>query len=345
MQLSGRPLLDNAADNALFAGRKQILVKLQQSLKAGYNCLVSGPPGSGKTSSVRALMYRLHHGPTPWPVIFVRANEAASAGDVLQLVLQSLDYGERNDDRPPASLPSVQLVDQLAERVKARLDQARVSQLIVIEDIKAAAGLALFGGVRDEVWQIDAQWVVTTSSSHAAGLRQPPADVFFETAVELGPLTPDEGADLLRRRMTDQEFADLWDFVPAGALETPRRLIEVARELTEAPAVGGSRLNISRGLEARRVALAAQSRPAQMLAQELEVLGWASASDERLLARLGWTRPRVVQVMAELELGGLVDMREESTGRGRPRKLYRLKPITEFVDPTDPGAPNGPESP
>jgi AAA domain len=345
MQLSGRPLLDNAAGNALFAGREPVLAKLQQSLKAGYNCLVSGSPGSGKTSSVRALMYRLHQGPTSWPVIYVRANQATSAGDVLQLVLRSLDQSGLNDDRSPAPMLTVQLIDQVAERVKAGSDQAVAGQLVVIEDIKAAAGLALFGGLRDELWQVDAQWVVTTSSSHAAGLRQPPADVFFETSVELGPLTPDEGADLLRRRMTDQQFADLWDFVPAGALETPRRLIEVARELIEQPAVGGSRLNIGRGLEARKAALAAQNRPAQMLAQELEVLGWASASDERLLARLGWTRPRVVQVMAELEQGGLVDMREESTGRGRPRKLYRLKPITEFSDPGDPADPNGPESP
>ena len=68
-----------------------------------------------------------------------------------------------------------------------------------------------------------------------------------------------------------------------------------------------------------------------MLAQVLEVLGWVSASDERLLDRMGWTRPRVVQVMAELSEGGLVQMREESTGRGRPRKLYRLTPAPEFA--------------
>ena len=73
-----------------------------------------------------------------------------------------------------------------------------------------------------------------------------------------------------------------------------------------------------------------------MLAAELEALGWASASDERLLDRIGWTRPRVVQVIAELESRGLVDMREENTGRGRPRKLYRLTPAERFTDP-DPG--------
>ena len=77
-----------------------------------------------------------------------------------------------------------------------------------------------------------------------------------------------------------------------------------------------------------------------MLAQELEALGWASASDERLLVRMGWTRSRVVQVIAELEGEGLVEMREESTGRGRPRKLYRLKPPADFGSPD----PDGPTS-
>jgi hypothetical protein len=67
-----------------------------------------------------------------------------------------------------------------------------------------------------------------------------------------------------------------------------------------------------------------------MLAGEIDALGWVSASDERLLDRMGWTRPRVVQVIAELESRGLVNMREENTGRGRPRKLYRLTPAADF---------------
>jgi predicted ArsR family transcriptional regulator len=48
---------------------------------------------------------------------------------------------------------------------------------------------------------------------------------------------------------------------------------------------------------------------------------------------MGWTRPRVVQVIAELESRGLVEMREERIGRGRPRKLYRLTPAADFRGP------------
>ena len=109
--------------------------------------------------------------------------------------------------------------------------------------------------------------------------------------------------------------------------------MEIARELTAEPAVGGRRLNIGSGHRARAEELQEVSRPARMLAAEIDALGWVSASDQRLLDRMGWTRPRVVQVIAELESRGLVEMREERTGRGRPRKLYRLTPAADFRGP------------
>jgi predicted ArsR family transcriptional regulator len=87
---------------------------------------------------------------------------------------------------------------------------------------------------------------------------------------------------------------------------------------------------------ARAEALENVSRPARMLAQELEAIGWAAASDERLLDRLGWTRTRVIQVIGELRDEGLVQMREERRGRGRPRKLFRVVPAAEFTPRSDP---------
>ena len=194
-------------------------------------------------------------------------------------------------------------------------------------------GLRSSGALRDEVWRVDALWLVTTSTAQVAGLLRPPADVFFETTVELGPLTTRTQRELLRRRLDDPDSASSTEVISIAAESAggqPRRLLEVARELAAEPTVGGARLNTGRGLKARTAALAKCSRPARMLAQELEALGWVSASDERLLSRMGWTRPRVVQVIAELEGGGLVEMREENTGRGRPRKLYRLTPAADF---------------
>ena len=63
MRLSGRPLLDNDADQEVFVGREPELLALRRSLTTGLNCLVIGDPGSGKTSLVRALMFRLRSEP------------------------------------------------------------------------------------------------------------------------------------------------------------------------------------------------------------------------------------------------------------------------------------------
>jgi predicted ArsR family transcriptional regulator len=68
-----------------------------------------------------------------------------------------------------------------------------------------------------------------------------------------------------------------------------------------------------------------------MLAVELEALGGASASDDRLLSRMGWTRPRAVQVLAEMEKAGLVTASSEKTGQGRPRKVYKVVSPTQYL--------------
>jgi predicted ArsR family transcriptional regulator len=61
-----------------------------------------------------------------------------------------------------------------------------------------------------------------------------------------------------------------------------------------------------------------------MLIAELEAIGPASASDERLLKRLGWTRSRASQVFKQLEEAGVVRAAMEAPeGGGRPRKVFR----------------------
>jgi predicted ArsR family transcriptional regulator len=67
-----------------------------------------------------------------------------------------------------------------------------------------------------------------------------------------------------------------------------------------------------------------------MLWAELEVLGGASASDDRLLSRMGWTRARAVQVLGELEDAGLVTASSVKSGQGRPKKVYKVVSPTRF---------------
>ena len=334
MQLSARPLLDNAADQALFVGRDDALRRIDRSLRSGLNCAVVGAPGSGKTSLVRALMYRSDAARDPMRFTYLRAGDARSAGELLTAVLSATAGADRSgrERRRP-----IELIDELIDAVAAARDADGGPRVIVVEDVLARAGAELFGSLRDELWQVDARWLVTTSTVQAPGLLRPPADVFFEIRVEVAALTADESAEILRRR-TGPDDADIPQDVldsATGVADTPRRLLDLARELSADRAVGGVRLTALAGLRDRAAALEGMSRPARMLAQVLEVLGWVSASDEQLLDRMGWTRPRVVQVMAELSEGGLVQMREESTGRGRPRKLFRLTPAPEFGGGSD----------
>jgi predicted transcriptional regulator len=59
----------------------------------------------------------------------------------------------------------------------------------------------------------------------------------------------------------------------------------------------------------------------------LENLGRpVGASDSELIARLGVTRVRLVQVLNRLEAAGFVEsFGEIGPRRGRPRKLYRVR--------------------
>ena len=341
MQLSARPLLDNAADQAMFAGRDQALRRIDRSLRSGLNCVVVGDPGSGKTSLVRALMYRADASGEALHFSYLRAVDARKATDLLGAVVTAV-AGRDRGERGPRS--AIDLVDELGAAVAAAREATTGRRVIVVEDVLARAGAEVFGSLRDELWEhVDAQWLVTTSTAQAPGLLRPPADVFFETRVEIAPLTVDESAEILRRRTGPDDAPIPADVLAAAATaDTPRRLLDLARELSADRAVGGLRLTTLAGLKGRAAALKEVSRPARMLAQVLEAIGWASASDERLLDRMGWTRPRVVQVMAELASRGLVQMREESTGRGRPRKLYRLTPASEFTGDGTVGVPTLP---
>jgi len=215
-----------------------------------------------------------------------------------------------------------ELIAELGERA-ARRDHI----VIALDDCPAGAGNALFGALRDELWSIDLRWLVTVPTSDKGVLMRPPADAFFESQVELEPLAVSDSIEILRRRMREVPERLLAEAAGIGA-GNPRRLLDVAREL------GGDYSQwsaFSLAASQREKALVSLGRSAQMLAHELEELGGASASDEQLLSRMGWTRPRVVQVLAEMEQAGLVTASRQKSGQGRPRKVYKVVSPAQFV--------------
>lgn len=103
---------------------------------------------------------------------------------------------------------------------------------------------------------------------------------------------------------------------------TPRELLHITRAALESATYAGSATQAIAELDARASAL---GRPAAMAYAELRSLGPVSASDPRLLDRLGWTRERAVQVLNRMEDEGVLESFTERSQRGRPRKLYRIR--------------------
>jgi hypothetical protein len=330
MELSGRPLLDTRPDSGLFVERGHELASLADGIRRGLNIAVIGDRGVGKTSLLRALMYRHRTNaskPTDTqPVLkYVRLATAETAGQILSAVATTVLDG---DAAQPADASAAQLInwfgDQLADAADAA-DRAVTPRVVVADDVQAVGGNMLFGSLRDELWQLPLRWVVGTSTEDAGLLLRAPADAFFEQTITLGPLTDTGAVELLRRRLSDVP-GWLTQHVVETAAGNPRRILDLVREASRDGAGG---LDTATAVVERDQALVALGRPAAVLGYELLSLGGASASDQHLLDRMGWNRARAAQVLGQLEDAGLVRTRTERDGPGRPKKIYTL------IDPID----------
>lgn len=331
-RLSGRPLLDTRADVALFVDREHESARLRRALDEGLNVLVTGPRGCGKTSFVRRVLTDLRAadaaGPTP---VFVVAATVERPADLLRRVAGALDVTADGSES--------------ARDVVAALAQADLGgpRPVVVDGLPVATAHPVFGQLRDELWALPITWVVTCPDRDEPDFLRPPADAFFDVVLRLGPLADGAVRELLRRRATPAELDDraVAEIVSlAGG--SPRKALDLARRLlTDPAAADGLRAEVLQ----RRDVLESLGPAAAMLLDELETSGPASASDPALLARLGWTRPRAAQVLAELEQAGLVEGTTVPEGPGRPRKVYRSTAGTAGAgrpaDEVPGGAPGG----
>jgi hypothetical protein len=317
--LSARPLLATRADMALFAGRGRELKEFERALAQRFNVLVVCERGAGRTSLLRALMYHWSPStaPDPW-LVYVRAAGLTDPEQVLEKVLEAYDRIEEVDvDSTPGvrSLGSASALVALAQRQQAH------PIVVLLDDVDPVVGNALFGVLRDELWETRTTWVVTATPEGATTILAPPADAFFEVILRIQPLSSPEAIDLLKRRLPKADPSRLAAIAREGG--RPREIIERARQVDWDSPVADEALNtVRRGWE---YALSRLGRPATMLAAEMQDLGPVSASDEVLQQRMGWTRPRALQVLSELEAAGLATSASPPrTGPGRPKKIYRL---------------------
>src|SRR6266576_5613028 len=326
MDLSGRPLIDTAADSRLYVPRPE-----HRTLKAGVaqrlNVMVTGTRGSGKTTLLRQLMLDLRN--EGQAAVFIDGKLAKDAVAFLQLVRYRLGdapnlpqmvrerYAQAFVPRP--DLGDANLLLDLIDSMKGPLENDECTALLVEGLPSPDVAHSLFGRLRDELWQLPFCWIIAVDERERAALMEPPADAFFDRQVNLVPLGRASQMAILERRVQLTDRPALESLIQASE-GNPRVLLALARDAFE----GGETIDDVLVAKAAREALASKlSRPASMLLAELENMGSASASDEELLKRMGWTRPRATQVFAELEAAGLVTSRDDKGIGGRPRKVYR----------------------
>jgi len=318
-RLGGRPLLDTRADAALFVDRARELDRVDRAAVEGLNVLVSGSRGIGKTSLLRYKAYGRRI--TGQELAVLDASALTDPAAFLAAAARAVGAAV-----PPGPVSAADLVATLARLAPAQAGH----RLLAVDGLAPAVAQAVFGQLRDELWRAPLTWLVSCADLDEPAFLRPPADAFFDTTVRLAALSDDDMHDLLRRRATVEELSDqAVTEVVSLAAGVPRRAIDLARHLLLAP---GEAAGAMTSIESVRDRLLDREQiverlptPARMLLAELETVGGASASDERLLTRLGWTRARAAQVFGELERQGLVEATDEPRPSGRPRRVFHSK--------------------
>ncbi|TMK56667.1 MAG: hypothetical protein E6G51_08945 [Actinobacteria bacterium] len=296
---------------------------VEANCRDGINTLLLGGRGIGKTSLLRNVLFRLRE--AEFPAVGVDAAPAEDPLDLLKLVAAALRRpnfgGARINLGSATGLGEVgAILDELrALRGSAPEGSPRTALLV---DLPPGAKMhRLFGRFRDEIWQLPFTWIVGAPRESRVELLTPPANAFFEDVIELKPLDRGQQEKLLSLRLSPGE-AIPWR-LPQEGENNPRRLLEIARESLRSGEPLDGRLQ---AIADRELEVSLLGEPAAALYSQLENYGPASASDEDLLGRLGWSRQRVVQVMQVLEGAGLVRGERQRGPAGRPRKVFRIVP-------------------
>jgi hypothetical protein len=189
---------------------------------------------------------------------------------------------------------------------------------ILLDDPIPERTQALFGRLRDELWQAGILWIVTGEITRRHELTRPPADAFFEKILELAPLNQAQQLELVRRRLESDDQTDLLGVtVETG---NPRTLLTVLRD---ALAEGADVRDVLSERAERQMQADKIGRLESMMFAEIEDGATASASDPEWLQRFGVSRQRAQQVLARLETARLVRAQEHRGPNGRPRRVYR----------------------
>lgn len=315
-----RPLLNTAADQRLYVSDPSRRAAVIAALRA-RNTLVVGDAGSGKSSVLYRMRAEASEASPPRAAVFVDARLAADARELVELILLETErQAWVPEATPPAADNPFGAVNQLR-----RLLEAPTGALVLIDDPTPAQARILFGRFRDELIQLQLVFAVSVSRQTFQAVNQPPSDAFFDSVVHLEPLDPDSAFELLRLRKECGEIPDqiLWPSRPMH----PRAILLDA----DAGPVG-SRQDALLEKALHDLATTRVGRAGASLLKEIWSRGAVSASDDHLQRQLGVTRPRLTQLLRELENAEIVtsfpEPRPEGVSRsiGRPKTLYDVRP-------------------
>lgn len=325
--MSNKPLYDTSADTRAFVAPRG-WESLFRWVHAGYHTLLSGAPGSGRTSTLRQLQLRLRESGAR--VAFVDAPVIEDVGDLLAVISQAI-AGQpgtaevlstrvaRVRDLVAGTQPGA--ATTAGHDILASWRESGPQVVLLDAPGSGRAVYELFGRLRDDLWQLELIWVAAVNDADTPLVLRPPADAFFDQTLRLDRRSNDELTQMLQVRGADPELATT---LAEAAEGNPRRALSLARD-----ALGGNLYEIE--AQQRRLAHAAALGDSHRQMQlALEDLGSASASDPALLQRLAVSRPRAQVLLADLADAGLVQTDSaQPTGKGRPRKLFR--PATDHV--------------
>ena len=321
--LGQRPLTASEADRHLFADRSSELQRVRRALDLGLNAYIHGPPGSGRTSFLR----QVERGRPEARYVRLHGFETLEDRlDQIERAVTNSNVLERH--RPPPWTEGIKLFSNTEVKIAPDplLNLRRAVgpiggepfHVVLVDDLGHKDCHELFGRLRDALWELPIQWVVAGSASSLDS----PADTFFDAVVELLPFDHDGLRELVRRRAasgTPEEGRLLLSraepVIESVAPCTPRRALSVLRDLY----LSDDLAEATRDLANLQSARASLKPTANKLLDALIHHGPTYAGDAELLAEVGVTRSRVVQLLAELEADGLVIAQRE----GR-RKLFAV---------------------
>ncbi|HEV3323384.1 MAG TPA: ATP-binding protein [Solirubrobacteraceae bacterium] len=328
IDLRARPLRATHADASFYVQREKDMAMLAAALSHGFNVMILGERGAGKTTLINLLAARLEE--QGQPAVQLGGSRFNTAAEALWGIARvALTEPPPSSPVPPLAAAEAMrqsISDPLEGAYRALADAAGAlpeNTAILVDGLIPALVHEIFGRLRDEMWTLRLQWVITGDLENKPVLLAPPADAFFDQIVTLAPFGESEIEQLLGLRDPDSELGvSVQRLIAARCEGNPARALLLARHaLVAADPIA----EIERGSVVERIE-DELGEPAARLADDLARNGPSGPSDPQLLRRLGWSRPRAYQVFQALQHAGWTEVTAEHTGRaGRPANTFRLK--------------------